>query len=174
MGLGSDSLPVHISLHGQDTYLADSMQFALKYFLRLEDGLKGAYYVGASCRGENSDATHLNQFYHVECELLGDFDAGMDVAERYIATLTSALLDKHESLIRAIAGSTSHISDLQSRLKSNGGAFPRITLANALALPEIINNPNTWNYVIESDYRKGRSLRQAGEQILLTHFKGAV
>ena len=42
MGLGSDSEPVHVNLCGQDTYLADSMQFALEYALRVEEGLKGA------------------------------------------------------------------------------------------------------------------------------------
>lgn len=34
MGLGSDSLPVKINLCGCDTYLADSMQFALEYGCR--------------------------------------------------------------------------------------------------------------------------------------------
>ena len=31
MGKGSDSLPVKINLEGNDTYLADSMQFLLEY-----------------------------------------------------------------------------------------------------------------------------------------------
>ena len=35
MGLGSDSLPVKINLHGIDTYLADSMQFLLEYATRI-------------------------------------------------------------------------------------------------------------------------------------------
>lgn len=71
MGLGSDSLPVPISFLGKETRLADSMQFALEYFLRIEDGLPGVYYINNSFRGEDSDAMHLNQFYHIECELLG-------------------------------------------------------------------------------------------------------
>ena len=70
MCLGSDSEPVPISFLGQTTHLADSMQFALEYFLRIEDGLPGAYYINTSFRGENSDEMHFNQFYHVECELL--------------------------------------------------------------------------------------------------------
>ncbi len=71
MGLGSDSLPVSITFLGKETRLADSMQFALEYFLRIQDGLPGVYYINNSFRGEDSDSMHLNQFYHVECELLG-------------------------------------------------------------------------------------------------------
>ena len=72
MGLGSDSLPVSISFLGKDTRLADSMQFALEYFLRVQDGVPGVYYINNSFRGEEeADSMHLNQFYHVECELLG-------------------------------------------------------------------------------------------------------
>ena len=71
MGLGSDSLPVSVSLLGKDTHLADSMQFALEYFLRVQNGGPGVYYINTSFRGEEADRMHLNQFYHVECELLG-------------------------------------------------------------------------------------------------------
>lgn len=73
MGLGSDSLPVSITFLGKETRLADSMQFALEYFLRIQDGLQGVYYINNSFRGEESDSMHLNQFYHVECELLGKY-----------------------------------------------------------------------------------------------------
>ena len=71
MGLGSDSLPVHVNILGQDVFLADSMQFNLEYTLRMGDDLPGVYYVSSSFRGEDPDQTHLNQFYHVECELRG-------------------------------------------------------------------------------------------------------
>ena len=71
MGLGSDSLPVSISFLGKETRLADSMQFALEYFLRIQGGLPGVYYINNSFRGEDSDSMHLNQFYHIECELSG-------------------------------------------------------------------------------------------------------
>ena len=70
MGLGSDWLPVSISLSGKQTRLADSMQFALEYFLRIQGGLPGVYYINNSFQGEDSDSMHFIQFY-VECELLG-------------------------------------------------------------------------------------------------------
>jgi len=68
MGLGSDSEPVHVSLLSQDTFLADSMQFAPEYFLCIQDGVPGVYYLNTSFRGEDPDSMHLNQFFHVECE----------------------------------------------------------------------------------------------------------
>lgn len=71
MGLGSDSVPVSVSLHGETTHLADSMQFTLEYVLRMEENIRGAYYIGCSFRGEDHDQMHLNQFYHVECEIPG-------------------------------------------------------------------------------------------------------
>lgn len=40
------------------------MQFALEYVLRNEDELKGAYCVGCSFLGEDTDHMHLNQFHH--------------------------------------------------------------------------------------------------------------
>lgn len=42
MGLGSEELPVHVSLHGQKIFLADSMQFTREYVLQLKGGLQGA------------------------------------------------------------------------------------------------------------------------------------
>ncbi|KAL4811854.1 hypothetical protein BDW67DRAFT_189252 [Aspergillus spinulosporus] len=76
MGLGSDSQPVSIEMSSgsektTSTYLADSQQFLLEYALRLQNVPRGVYYAGTSCRGEDPDATHLNQFFHVECELVG-------------------------------------------------------------------------------------------------------
>ena len=52
MGLDSDSLPVSISFLGKVTRLADSMHFALEYFLRIQDSLPGVYYIKHSFRGE--------------------------------------------------------------------------------------------------------------------------
>lgn len=41
MGLGSDLKPVLVHLLGQQAYLADSMQFALEYFLRIDENQPG-------------------------------------------------------------------------------------------------------------------------------------
>ena len=174
MGLGSDSLPVNIKLYGQDTYLADSMQFTLEYALRLEDGLKGVYYVGCSFRDEDHDKMHLNQFYHAECELPGTIDDGIEVAEGYVTSVASALLKNHADIIRAVAGDISHIIDLLALYESNGYRFPRISLAKALSLPEISSNPESWDYTVLEDHSKGFKLTRVGERILIEKFGGAV
>lgn len=100
-GLGSDSQPVCIELGSLKTYFADSQQFTLEYALRLEDGLLASYYVGTSCRREDPYATHLNQFCHVECELLGGLADDMRVVNSYIVTITKE--------IKTFAGSTKHL-----------------------------------------------------------------
>lgn len=172
MGLGSDSLPVSISLLGKETHLADSMQFSLEYFLRIEDDLPGVYYINTSFRGEDSDQMHLNQFYHAECELLGNFSAGLSVAEKYIINLLSTLLRDHHDLIQSTAGSCDHLRAIMELHRSNGGKFPQVTLDDALKLPEM--DDNTWEYVVPSEPQKGRTINRRGEVKLIQHFGGIV
>ncbi|KAJ0303208.1 hypothetical protein COL516b_006721 [Colletotrichum fioriniae] len=149
MGLGSDSQPVSIELHGETTYLADSQQFLLEYALRYDDDVPGTYYVGTSCRGEDHDSTHLNQFYHVECELRGSLQEGIKVANEYIISLTRILLEKHGDTIKSLAGSTRHMTALLELATKNGGNFPTLTLDEALALPEIRHNEGImWEYTV--------------------------
>ncbi|KAJ3415921.1 hypothetical protein HDV05_003762 [Chytridiales sp. JEL 0842] len=184
MGLGSDSLPVEIDLFGDRTYLADSMQFTLEYVLRLERNLPGAFYVAPSFRGEDPDATHLNQFYHVECELLGDIDAAISTAERYIEHLTKAMLKDQSDTILSIAGTLDHVTDLLSLLDKQGGCFKRITVDDAIDLltanglqggkdlPEGVKIH--WEFSVDGHPELGRKLTRAGEVWLIQHFGGAV
>lgn len=165
---------MRIALFGQDTHLADSMQFSLEYILRIEESLKGACYLGCSFRGEDTDSMHLNQFYHIECELPGLLNDGIHAAERYIIAITHAILDKHADTIRAIAGSTSHCNNLLSLAEKADGKFPRITLSDALSLEEIISVPNTWKYALPDDPTKGRVLTRSGERALIEISGGAV
>lgn len=171
MGLGSDSMPVPIDLFGEKTYLADSMQFSLERMLRLDHGGGGVYYVAPSFRGEDHDATHLNQFFHVECELVGGMDAAISVAERYIITIIHQLLKKHALLISMFAGDTSHLQDILSLYAGHGDKLPRITLDEALALTMMPRNG--WEYVQERP-ELGRRLTRKGEQALISHFGGAL
>ncbi|KAF2741818.1 class II aaRS and biotin synthetase [Sporormia fimetaria CBS 119925] len=153
MGLGSDSEPVPIAFLGEDTHLADSMQFALEYSLRIEDGLAGAYYGNTSFRGEDPDAMHLNQFYHVECELPGHFEDGIIVAERYHPDLTSMLLRNHRDAIAAFAGTTKHIEDFLASLRSSNSKLPRITLDAAIEL--LKQDKSCWKYAVKGSPRHG-------------------
>ena len=172
MGPGSDSEPVPILFLGQKPHLADSMQFSLEYFLRIQDDVPGVYYVNTSFRGEDPDAMHLNQFYHIECELLGPFHRGMEVAELYITNLVSSLLQNHEETVKAVAGSTDHLLALLELYRSHGRKFPRITVDDALDLPMM--DSSCWRFVVDSDPSKGRTVTRAGELKLIKHFGGAV
>ncbi|OXV07802.1 hypothetical protein Egran_04435 [Elaphomyces granulatus] len=172
MGLGSDSEPVAIKLDGLDAYLADSQQFILEYILRLQNGPKGVYYVGTSCRGEDADATHVNQFCHFECELLGTLDNGIEAAERFIIQMTETLLKKHSNEIVAYAGTIAHIQDVLRLWRFRGGGFPRISLDEALDLPEMTQE--MWRYVVPEKPELGRSLTRKGELRLIRKFGGAL
>ncbi|RDW63730.1 asparaginyl-tRNA synthetase-1 [Coleophoma cylindrospora] len=171
MGLGSDSQPVSLELAGLQTYLADSQQFVLEYALRLEDGLPGSYYVGTSCRGEDPDSTHLNQFCHVECELLGGLADGVAVANRYVVAMTQAMLREHKTKIEVYAGTTSHLTQLLDLYRKHNNSFPMVTLEEVLAMPEITDD--MWQYAVEGEPRWGRSLTRKGERMLIEKFGGA-
>src|SRR5690606_30020588 len=91
MGLGSDSLPVAVQLFDQPTYLADSMQFHLEYMLRQHP--HGVFYIMPTFRGEDSDARHLNQFFHIEAEFCGKLDDLIKTIEGLLEHYTSAILN---------------------------------------------------------------------------------
>ncbi|CAL1572859.1 unnamed protein product [Knipowitschia caucasica] len=170
MGLGSDSEPVSINLLGHDVYLADSMQFVLEYFLRFQEDLPGAYYISSSFRGEDPDSTHLNQFYHVECELLGNMDRAISVAEGYVAYLTAAMLKKHSDIIMKVAGSLSHATALLSQLEG-GTPLPRVTLDEAIPM---MPSADCLEWVQEGQPQFGRKLTRKGEHVLMERLGGPV
>ncbi|XP_029612966.1 uncharacterized protein LOC115196345 [Salmo trutta] len=170
MGLGSDSEPVYVNLLGQDVYLADSMQFVLEYFLRFQENLSGAYYISPSFRGEDPDATHLNQFYHVECELLGNMDTAMHIAEGYVAHLSNTMLKKHSKIILNSAGTLSHVQDLLEKLEG-GTALPRVTLDKAIPM---MPTPDCLEWVQDGQPQFGRKLTRKGEKVLIEKYGGAV
>jgi asparaginyl-tRNA synthetase len=124
-GLGSDSKPVMVELFGERTYLADSMQFYLEAVLR--HGSRGVYYIMPTFRGEQHDASHLNQFFHSEAEIVGDLDDVINLAEQYVLALARGVLEgpwiQDESSDK---DRWAHVRRLEGR------SFPRITYAEAL------------------------------------------
>ncbi|XP_034046831.1 uncharacterized protein LOC117528325 [Thalassophryne amazonica] len=170
MGLGSDSEPVSVHLLGQDIYLADSMQFVLEYLLRFQDNLAGTYYISTSFRGEDPDSTHLNQFFHVECELLGDMNDAIHITEQYLAHLTKTMLKKHSDIILNTAGTLAHATDMLNKLKS-GTPLPRVPLDQAIPM---MPSADCVEWVQDSQPQFGRKLTRKGEQILIEKYGGAV
>jgi asparaginyl-tRNA synthetase len=128
MGIGSDSLPVKVTLEGTETYLADSMQFMLEYACRLLP--EGSWYVMPSFRGEAADATHLCQFFHSEAEIPGDLDILIGTVEDYLGALARRLVETSADGVRAAAGSVDHVEAL-----ANGSqVFTRLTFDEAADL----------------------------------------
>lgn len=172
MGLGSDSEPVPICFLGQQTHLADSIQFSLEYFLRIQNHASGVYYVNTSFPGEDPDAMHLNQFCHIECELVGAFSRGVEVAERYIIGFVSILLQDFDELITRVVGAIDHLTALIDLYRFGGGKFPQITLDDALQLPFM--DDGCWKHVLPDQPEKGRAITRAGERKLIEKLGGAV
>ncbi|XP_033999392.1 uncharacterized protein LOC117493098 [Trematomus bernacchii] len=170
MGLGSDSEPVSVHLLGQDSYLADSMQFVLEYFLRFQDNLPGAYYISPSFRGEDPDATHLNQFYHVECELLGNMNKAISTAEGYLAHLTKSMLKKHSDMILNTAGTLTHVNAMLSKLDGKT-PLPRVPLDQAISM---MPSADCQEWVQDGQPQFGRKLTRKGERVLMEKYGGAV
>ncbi|XP_077476109.1 uncharacterized protein LOC144089108 [Stigmatopora argus] len=170
MGLGSDSEPVSVQLLGQDIYLADSMQFVLEYFLRFQDNLQGTYYISPSFRGEDPDATHLNQFYHVECELLGDMDRAISIAEGYLSHLTRSMLKRHSDIILNTAGSLTHTKLMLSKLDGKK-TLPRVSLDQAIPM---MPSADCVEWVQDGQPQFGRKLTRKGERVLIEKYGGVV
>lgn len=110
MGRGSDSLPVAVDLLGQRTHLADSMQFQLEHMLRLHP--EGVWYVMPSFRGERDDPRHLNQFFHVEAEILGGLDDVVALASTLVQSLARAM---YAVLTAERTGDHAHVAALAER-----------------------------------------------------------
>lgn len=159
MGLGSDSLPVEVSIQNQKTFLADSQQFMLELGLRFAP--EGNYYIMPSFRGEAADARHLCEFFHSEVEIVGSLDDIMRLAEAYIRSLTQHILD---TLGDDFAMWQLPMEHMRQLLQSE---IPKVSYTQALSILQIktehgIDSPEC--YV----------LTPSDEQRLMRHFNGFV
>jgi len=162
MGLGSDSLPVRISLFDKPTYLADSMQFHLEYMLRLLP--EGVWYIMPTFRGEDHDARHLNQFFHSEAEIIGSFQDVQGLVNEYIHHLTAWALKNHRKDIELFCGTTKHLEALLDKQKD----IPSISFDEAKKIiPANVNGIE----IIEQGIEK---ITHAGEEYLADYFGGVV
>lgn len=163
MGLGSDSLPVSINLFDRTTYLADSMQFHLEYLLRQHP--QGVFYIMPTFRGEDSDARHLNQFFHIEAELSGDLEDLIETIEQLLSSYVENILKHHGSLLNQYGRRVDHLFSFLNLVK-NG--VPRITFDDAA---DMLGN-NRKFYTMLEDQKIG--LSNLAEKKLMEHFKGPV
>lgn len=161
MGLGSDSKPVKVKIDGVNTYLADSMQFYLEYYLRILG--KNVHYIMPSFRGEESDERHLSQFYHSEAEMFGELGDVILIVNEYITKMCEDILKKAEDLICSMAGNIKHIERLLKKNKK----FSLITFEDAV-------NLLTDTSGMISQHNGYRTITSSGEKRLLEYFDGIV
>ncbi|HFX3783862.1 TPA: asparagine synthetase A [Enterococcus faecium] len=161
MGLGSDSLPVKINLQGQDTYLADSMQFLLEYALRFSNN--GVFYVMPSFRGEDADERHLSQFYHAESEIVGELSDVMQLCEKFIKQLAKAVISKKNYISSVTAKHLEKVKNIILKEK-----FPEITYLEAVDLLKK-HNVNGFEYIDNLCV-----INSIGEKWLIEYFHGVV
>ena len=165
MGLGSDSLPVHVNLFGRDTFLADSMQFMLEYGCRFNEA--GTWYLMPSFRGEHSDKTHLNQFFHSEAELSGDLADVISVVEAYMRTLAGAVLNECAAALESLGKNTAHIERMAA-----SAPFEQLTMDEAVHFlgsdGQAMEFHDGWTTLTRHGER--RLMEEVGEFVWVTHF----
>ncbi len=155
IALGSDSKAIGFCLEGRSYYLADSSQFGMEPLLI--NSFDMVYCYLPSFRGENPDKRHLNQFYHCEAEMLGNYNKAMLVAEKLVKYLTKSVLQG----LRNKDFRFSQISNLTDLDRICKNKFTKITFDDATKLLE----NNGYNNLIE--YRKfGRVLTPEAEKMI--------
>ena len=166
MGRGSDSIPVKVKINGQETYLADSMQFLLEYCCRLNN--KGVFYVMPSFRGENTDERHLNQFYHSEVEIPGTLEDIIFLGTEYIKYLSKKILEYYHDELKSKINDVSHIE----KIANYEGEFPKITFDEAESRIKELHPNDIDNYI---QYKDGfRNLTKTAEKELIELYDGVV
>ena len=156
---GSDSLPVKIKLFDKETYLVDSNQFLLEYSCRIIQ--KGCYYIMPCFRGEECDKRHLSQFFHSECEILGNLNDIMLLVEDYIKYITKEIYDLYKDELEKAIGDISHID----KIINHKGSFKRITFDEAENMLKNYDKQHLNKYIT---YENGyRILNNDGEKKLI-------
>src|SRR5258708_36502609 len=97
MGKGSDSLPIPFKFGKEFVYLVDSAQFGMEPLV--QKGFELVYCYLPSFRGEDPDDQHLNQFYHCEAELRGDYKKCMQIVEGLVKYLIKNIIDGYKTNI---------------------------------------------------------------------------
>ena len=152
--LGSDSAPVPVTVNNVQTYLADSMQFALEYGCRLSPA--GCYSIAPSFRQERQDQSHLNQFIHSEVELVGDLNDLMRYVSGYVQALAGAILERIGDDLARARGDVSHLQ----RMVDRSASFEQLTFDEAARVVADVDGAIRYG-------DDGRTLTRRGEQLLL-------
>ena len=167
MGLGSDSLPVSVELFDKTTYLADSMQFHLEYMLRQHP--QGVFYIMPTFRGENPDARHLNQFFHIEAEFCGELNDLLQTIEGLLTFYTQSIV---ETLGDQLVDQGLPINHLKRFLYQAQAGLPRVQFSEAM---KALGPDPKWYNALDGEpisltnIAEKELLKKYGEAVWLTH-----
>lgn len=152
IGRGSDSLPVKIDFDSRSIYLADSSQFGMEPLIMRNFDMVYCYL--PSFRGEDADDRHLNQFYHCEAELKGDYEKCMSIAEGLVKNIITSVLKKHseESNLARLEKNTEVLGKVVS------DKFPVVTFDE---VEDVLNKNNLGDLIKRKSF--GRVLTSEAE-----------
>jgi len=155
MGRGSDSVPIPIPFGKTKTFLTDSAQFGMEPLV--QKNFKIVYCYLPSFRGEPPDDRHLNQFYHCEAELRGNYIDAMNISENLIKSIFRNTDEAFRNNI--ISFKTNNLNFLSAIIKNK---FPVITFNEA----HILLNKHGYNNLIKIK-SFGRVLTNEGEKMIV-------
>lgn len=151
LGRGSDSLPISFRFGDKKAYLGDSAQFGMEPLVL--NSFEMAYCYLPSFRGENSDSSHLNQFYHCEAELRGGYKKCMNIVQDLVKNVISEVIASSKK--KLIYFDAHNFFEIESLLDKN---FPVITFDEVHTLLK----KNNLSHLIKSR-PYGRVLTREGE-----------
>ncbi|MBU1323276.1 hypothetical protein KKE75_04440 [Patescibacteria group bacterium] len=149
---GSDSLPLSIHFGKKDTYLMDSAQFGMEPLVQKEFSLVYCYL--PSFRAETPDDRHLNQFYHCEAELRGNYIDAINVAEKLVQYIFKRVLILHQKKVFKFSQHNFPLLPIIAKTK-----FPQITFDEA---HKILTQNKLGHLIKNQSY--GRSITNQGEK----------
>ena len=162
-GPGSDSVPIPIKFGKLNTNLVDSSQFGFEPLLLFKNLDKVHCYL-PSMRGEDFDKRHLNQFFHLEMEIVGALKDLKPTIEKLLKVMASGLL-LMENIIDKVSSNPQKTKVYLSNIIA-AKKFQTITFDQAI---EVLTEHNKKEFINFTP--KGRDISARGELELMKILK---
>jgi asparaginyl-tRNA synthetase len=163
MGPGSDSKPLPLTFGKLKTFMVDSSQFGFEPILLMQNMDKVFCYL-PSMRAEDFDTRHLNQFFHLEAEIIGTHNTLMPLVEKLVRNLCRTLL-LMDNILDKISLNPQKTKKMLKKIIEKR-KFPRISFDVAV---EVLINNNKKHLINFTP--KGRDIKSKGEIELMRILK---
>lgn len=155
VGPGSDSKPLPLTFGKLKTFMVDSSQFGFEPILLMQNMDKVFCYL-PSMRAEDFDARHLNQFFHLEAEIVGTHNTLLLLVEKLLRDLCRTLL-LMDNIINKISLNPQCTKKMLKKIIEKR-KFPRISFDEAAEVLIKNNKKHLINFT-----PKGRDIKSKGE-----------